>query len=74
LNNSGPYAGGIGQNRFIPVFARVSYQFMPGTRIDLYGIAATGGNVQAQSADGSQTVNSDYSTGFGLGLNLSHRF
>lgn len=74
LNNSGPYAGGIGQNRFIPVFARVSYQFMPGTRIDLYGMAATGGNVQAQSADGSQTVNSDYSTGFGLGLNLSHRF
>jgi len=74
LNNSGPYAGGIGQNRFIPVFARVSYQFMPGTRLDFYGMAATGGNVQAQSADGSRTVNSDYSTGFGLGLNLSHRF
>ncbi|UOD51081.1 DUF6268 family outer membrane beta-barrel protein [Orrella daihaiensis] len=74
LNDNGPYAGGIGQNRVIPVFARVSYQLMPGTRIDLYGVASTGGNVQAQSADGSQTWNSDYKTGLGLGLNLSHRF
>ena len=74
LDDNGPYAGGIGQNSFIPVFARVSYQFMPGTRIDVYGMAATGGNVQAQSANGDQTVNSNYSTGFGLGLNLSHRF
>lgn len=74
LNDNGPYAGGIGQNRFIPVFARVSYQFLPGTRIDFYGIASTGGNVQAQSADGSQTWNSAYKTGLGLGLNLSHRF
>ncbi|MCD8537960.1 MAG: DUF6268 family outer membrane beta-barrel protein [Burkholderiaceae bacterium] len=74
LNSNGPYAGGIGQNRLIPLFARVSYQFLPGTRIDLYGVASTGGNVQAQSADGSQTWNSDYNTGLGLGLNLSHRF
>lgn len=74
LNDNGPYAGGIGQNRLIPVFARVSYQFMPGTRLDFYGVASTGGNVQAQSADGSQTWNSDYKTGLGLGLNLSHRF
>lgn len=73
LNDSGPFAGGVGQNRFIPVFARVSYQFMPGTRLDLYGVASTGGNVQARSADGT-TFNSDYNTGFGLGLNLSHRF
>lgn len=74
LNDNGPYAGGIGQNRLIPVFARVSYQFAATTRIDLYGVATTGGNVQAQSADGSQTWNSNYKTGFGLGLNLSHRF
>lgn len=74
LNDSGPFAGGIGQNRLIPIFARVSYQLLPGTRIDLYGVASTGGNVQARSADGIQTLNSDYKTGLGLGLNLSHRF
>lgn len=74
LNDDGPYAGGIGENRLIPIFARVSYQFMPGTRLDFYGVASTGGNVQVQSADGNQTVNSGYNTGFGLGLNLSHRF
>jgi len=74
LNDNGPYAGGIGQNRMIPVFARLSYQFLPGTRLDLYGVVNTGGNVQAQSADGVQTWNSDYKTGVGLGLNVNHRF
>lgn len=74
LNDSGPFAGGIGQNRLIPVFARVSYQFLPGTRIDLYGIASTAGNVQAKSADGNQVFGTGYNTGFGFGLNLSHRF
>jgi hypothetical protein len=47
---------------------------MPSTRLDFYGVASTGGNVQAKSADGTQTLNADYNTGFGLGLNLSHRF
>jgi hypothetical protein len=74
LNDSGPFAGGVGQNRLIPVFARVSYQLLPGTRVDLYGVASTGGNVQARSADASQSLNTNYNTGLGLGLNLTHRF
>jgi hypothetical protein len=74
LNDEGPFAGGIGQNRLIPVFARISYRLTPATRFDLYAIGSAGGNVQAQSADGVQTVNSGYRTGLGVGLNLSHRF
>lgn len=74
LNNSGPFAGGIGQNRMIPVFARVSYAFTPKTSLDLYAFASFAGNVQAQSADKLTTLNTGYNTGVGLGLNLSHRF
>lgn len=74
LNDQGPYAGGIGQNRLIPVFARVSYRLTPTTNLDFYAVASAGGNVQAQSADGSQTWNSGYRTGLGLAVNLSHRF
>lgn len=74
LNNDGPYAGGIGENSLIPIFARVSYRLTPVTNIDLYAIASAGGKVQATSADASQTWNSGYSLGFGLGLNIRHRF
>lgn len=74
LNDSGPYAGGIGQNRLIPIFARASYAVAPSTSVDFYAIAATGGNVQVESADGSQTLNTGYDTGLGLAVNLSHRF
>lgn len=74
LNDSGPFAGGIGQNRLIPVFARVSYAFTPTTSLDFYAVAMFAGNVQAQSADKMTTLNTGYSTGFGLAVNFSHRF
>jgi hypothetical protein len=74
LNDSGPYAGGVGQNRMIPVFARLSYAFTPSTALDFYASAVTGGIVQAQSADGSRSKSVGYNTGLGLALNLSHRF
>jgi len=74
LNDSGPYAGGVGQNRLIPVFARLSYALANGTSIDFYAIAALGGNVQIESADGTQTLSNGYDTGLGLAVNLSHRF
>lgn len=74
LNDSGPYAGGVGQNRMIPIFARVSYAFTPSTALDFYASAITGGIVQAESADGSRSKSVGYNTGLGLALNLSHRF
>jgi hypothetical protein len=74
LNNSGPYAGGIGQNRVIPVFARVSYAFTRATSLDFYAIASTGGSLRAESADGSVVSSTSYNTGVGLAVNFSHRF
>ena len=74
LNDSGPYAGGVGQNRLIPVFARASYSLTKSMTVDFYAIATMGGNVQIESADGTQTLNNSYDTGLGLAVNLSHRF
>jgi hypothetical protein len=64
----------VGQNRLIPVFARVSYALTLATSIDFYAIAALGGNAQIESADGTQKLNNSYDTGLGLAVNLSHRF
>lgn len=74
LNDTGPFAGGIGQNRLIPIFARATYLLAPSTSIDFYAIAVTDGNVQVETADGLQTLNTGYDTGLGLAVNLSHRF
>lgn len=74
LNDSGPFAGGIGQNRMIPVFARASYAFSRTTAVDLYAFATFAGNVQAQSADQQTTLNTGYDTGIGLAVNFTHRF
>lgn len=74
LNNSGSFAGGVGQNTYIPIFARATYAFTPKTSIDFYVAAMAGGQVKATSADGNQTLSDNYSTGVGLAVNLSHRF
>lgn len=74
LNDSGLFAGGVGQNTYIPIFARASYSFTPQTSLDFYLAAMAGGQVKVTSADGNQTLSDNYSTGVGLGLNLSHRF
>lgn len=74
LNNSGTYAGGVGQNKYIPLFARASYSFTPKTSLDLYLAAMVGGQVKATTADGSLIQSDNYSTGLGIGVNLSHRF
>ena len=74
LNDSGPFAGGVGQNKMIPVFAWASYAFSRTSAMDIYAFANFAGNVQAQSADKSTTLNTGYKTGVGLAVNFTHRF
>ncbi len=74
LNDEGPTAGGIGQNSFIPVFARLSYRFESGTRLDLFGAALVNGRLSATTANDNNSYGDQYKTGFGIALNLSHRF
>jgi hypothetical protein len=74
LDDSGIAPGGVGENRFFPLFVRVSRKFGPATRLDLYAGASTGGRVSVDNAQGNQVARDDYKTAPAIGLTLSHRY
>lgn len=74
LNDSSAYAGGIGQNRFVPIFAKFSYAFDRQTRLDLYALANVGGALSATNSGGSTVLNTNYKTAPAIALNLVTRF
>ena len=74
LNDTGPVPGGIGQNKFVPLFGRLSYQLAPSTRVDLYAAATVGGNLSVVDASGNTSYSDSYKTGVAAALSLSHRF
>jgi hypothetical protein len=74
LNNASAYSDGVGQNKFIPVFAKFSYAFDRTTLLDLYAIANVGGNVSAIDTSGSTVLSTNYKTAPAFALNLIKRF
>jgi hypothetical protein len=60
LRDDGPVPGGIGENRGIPVFARLTRKLGKQGRIDLVAGAIVGGRLEVTNASGSATTSSDY--------------
>jgi hypothetical protein len=73
LDDHGIAPGGVGENRFLPVFARVTRKFGPQTRLDFYAGASTNGRVSTMDTQGTDTK-ADYQSAPVLGLTLAHRF
>ncbi|MEN9944626.1 MAG: hypothetical protein RLY18_584 [Pseudomonadota bacterium] len=74
LSNSSAYAGGVGQNKFVPIFARFSYAFDRTTLLDLYTIANVGGSVSAIDPNGNTVLSTNYKTAPAIALSLVKRF
>ena len=74
LNQNNPVANGIGQNSFVPVFARLSYAIDRTTSVDLYAAATTGGRLSVTDPSGTTQYSNNYQTGFAMALSLSKRF
>ncbi|WP_108509058.1 DUF6268 family outer membrane beta-barrel protein [Polynucleobacter acidiphobus] len=74
LSNSSAYAGGVGQNKFVPIFARFSYAFDRTTLLDLYTIANVGGSVSAIDSSGNTVLSTNYKTAPAIALSLVKRF
>jgi hypothetical protein len=74
LNENSPVANGIGQNSFVPVFARLSYAIDRTSRVDLYAAATTAGRLSATDGSGTTQFSTNYQTGFAMALSFSKRF
>lgn len=74
LNENSPVPNGIGQNSFIPVFARLSYSIDRTSSIALYAAATTAGRLSATDSDGTTQFSNNYQTGFAVALTFSKRF
>jgi hypothetical protein len=74
LDDVGIAPGGVGENRFFPLFARVSRKFGAQTKVDFYAGVALGGRLKLEDANGATFAKDDYSTAPLIGLTLSHRF
>lgn len=74
LNDNGPAPNGVGENRFVPVFARVARNFGAQTRVDLYAGVSFGGRLSVDDATGRGVARDDYKAGPAVGITLAHRF
>jgi hypothetical protein len=74
LNDSGPAPGGVGENRFLPLFARVTRKLGPQTRIDLYAGASVAGRLSVDDANSNGFAQDDYKTAPAIGITLAHRY
>ena len=74
LNDSGPAPRGVGENRFLPLFARVTRKLGPQTRIDLYAGASVAGRLSVDDANSNGFAQDDYKTAPAIGLTLAHRY
>ena len=64
----------MGENRFVPLFARVTRKFGAQTRLDFYAGISVGGQLSIDGANGNSLASDDYKTAPALGVTLSHRY
>ena len=74
LSDTAATPNGIGENRFVPIFARVTRKLGPRSRLDLYAGISAGGRLSTENSNGGALVQEDYKTAPVLGFTLSHRY
>ena len=74
LKDDGPTPGGIGEHRFVPLYARVARKLTPQTKVDFYVAMFLGGQLSVIDANGNDRYSTDYGASPAIGATLSHRF
>ena len=74
LSNSNYTPNGIGQNSFIPVFARLSYSIDRRSSADLYLAANVGGKLSVTDVNGATPYSTNYQTGLAIAFSVTTRF
>ncbi len=74
LDRSGPVPDGIGENRAIPLFLRLSRNIGKDAQVDLHVAALVNGRLKVKNQDGQDLASDDYATAPALGLTVRYRF
>ncbi len=74
LREDGPTPNGVGENRFMPLFARVTRKLGAQSRLDFYAGLSVGGRLSVDASNGNAVARDDYQTSPAIGLTLSHRY
>jgi hypothetical protein len=74
LRDDGPVPGGIGENRGIPLYARLSRKLGAQGSVDFYFGAVVGGRIEVTNAGGNATTTTDYRTAPLLGITATLDF
>jgi hypothetical protein len=63
----------IGENRFVPLFARVTRSLGPQPRDDFYAGVSVEGRLSVDDVNGNAFAQDDYKTARAIGITLAHR-
>ena len=74
LRSDGPVPNGIGVDKGVPLFARLTWKAGANGRIDFYAGAIVGGELRVLDSSGSTLSSSDYDAAPLLGISASLRF
>jgi hypothetical protein len=74
LADNGYAPKGVGENRFIPLFARVTRKLGKQTQLDFYAGASVYGRLSVDNSSGGGVAQDDYKTAPALGVTLAHRY
>lgn len=74
LNRDGPVPDGIGEQRFIPIFVRLSRNLGKQAQVDLYATGLANGRLNVKNQNAEDVVAEDYSFAPALALTLRYRF
>ncbi len=74
LDKNGPVPDGIGEQRFIPVFVRLSRNLGPRAQVDIYATGLANGRLNVKNRNADDLVAEDYSLAPALAVTLRYRF
>ena len=68
LSDDGPVPDGVGEDRNVPIYAKIAWQACPHGTLELIGGVAVGGNVRIEDEDGHKLGDEDYDPSGLIGL------
>lgn len=74
LNDSGPAPGGVGEDRFLPLRARLAWSVHPRISLNLIAGVALGGELRLEDKNGNTLRKEDYDPAAYVGLRVVGRF